>query len=455
MPCKEKNRQVRRMVNRLNCYKYLILIAVIAIGGVAHLFADWQMGLSFSNLGTGGSYYRSSAYLGEHSSATNGYDWNYDIPASPAPNNPGYVRIFFPHTDWGAYNGNFRQDIRATNPLQKTWNITLAVNTALSTNYMLEWSIPIEMPDYFQPKLLIGSSTINMRNQTNHIWTGFLSTCAVRLDLATGMPYLKGPLPELLFSNNYVQSLNLNRYFAVLSGSLNFSFSSNPLLEQSLVAMGDSLHWTLSPVYGFVGTTNVVLSATGSGGTKTATVYVIRDSTNSPPQLVVPAEPVHIWEGSGDFYYYGGSLSDPDLDPIQMIAHENEELVPSVFSDLQAVFLLPAPGIKGYTGFFMEISDGINNPQSYEIPVYVNPLEPHPVTEINFIRSADGSLVLSWTEVESSVNGTPLYDLEYRITGYADASCTQQLFETDTADTELTILNIYPRLFLKISVINE
>jgi hypothetical protein len=93
--------------------------------------------------------------------------------------------------------------------------------------------------------------------------------------------------------------------------------------------------------------------------------------------------------------------------------------------------------------------------QSYEIPVYVNPLEPHPVTEINFIRSADGSLVLSWTEVESSVNGTPLYDLEYRITGYADASCTQQLFETDTADTELTILNIYPRLFLKISVINE
>lgn len=455
MPCKEKNRQVRRMVNRLNCYKYLILIAVIAIGGVAHLFADWQMGLSFSNLGTGGSYYRSSAYLGEHSSATNGYDWNYDIPASPAPNNPGYVRVFFPHTDWGAYNGNFRADIRAANPLQKTWNVTLAVNTPLSTNYSLEWTIPSEMPDYYQPKLLIGSTTINMRTQSAHAWTGVVSSCSVRLDLAAGMPYLKAPLPDITFSNNYSQSYNLNRYFAVLSGSLSFSFSSNPYLEQSLVAAGDSLYWHLYPVYGYVGSTSVVISAIGSGGTKTATVNVIRDSTNSPPQFAMPEQPVLIYESTGDFFIYTGRVSDPDLDPVQLMAYENDTLTPSFFYDQQAIFLQPAQGFKGNTSFTLEISDGVNPLQTYEIPVYVQALEPNPVTGINLSQAPDGSLVLCWDEVQDSIWGTPVYDLEYRVSGFADAGCTQLLFEYSVSDNILQIPSGYPSVFVIITTINE
>ncbi len=444
----------RSMAQRVIERKILLLIAIMATSWATSLYSAWQLGLSYANSGSGGTVINSTAFLGEDPNATNGYDWNFDAPLPPAPNNPGYVRIYFPHSDFGGSNGNYLVDIRAATPVQKTWNIALSVNTPLSTSYSLSWSIPPLLPDYYQPKLLIGSSTINMRSQSSYAWTGYMSSCSVRLDVVAGMPYLLAIPPDLLFSDNQPQSLNLRRYFSVISGNLSFSFSPNPNLEQSLVTLGDSLYWKVAPVPGYIGSTTVTLSAIGSGGTKTQNVIITRDATNSPPVFSPPGEAVQIFEGSGGFFYFADLISDPDLDPIEIQASSDSSLTLNVMADQQAVQILPAPGKKGNASFFLELSDGHNPVQSHPVNVFINPLEPSPITHINATMQS-GMLQLSWAPVLESIWGLPVFDLEYRVCAFSDAACTEPLFELVTPDTALGIPAAYPQVFVRISTINE
>lgn len=446
--------KINSMAKRIISRKILSLIALMATSWVASFCSSWQLSLTYTNTGTGGAMINSTAYLGEDPNATNGWDWNFDVPLPPAPNNPGYVRIYFPHSDFGANNGNYLVDIRANNPVQKTWNISLAVNTPLSTAYSLSWVIPPLMPDYYQPKLLIGSSTINMRSQSSYAWTGYMSSCSVRLDLLAGMPYLLAIPPDLLFSNNQPQYLNLQNYFSVISGNLSFAFSANANLEQSLVSVNDSLHWKVNPLHGYSGTTSVNLSATGSGGTKTVSVDVTRDATNSPPVFSPPLEAVQIEEGSGGYFSYEGLISDPDLDPVQIQAIGDSTLSLEVMQSLQAVHILPSPGVKGNGSFILELSDGLNPAQSYNIPIYIYPLEPQQVTNVN-INIQNGSLLIAWSPVTHSIWSIPVFDLEYRVCGFSDAACTQPLFNLVTPENNLSLPAIYPTVFVRITTINE
>jgi len=443
------------MAERLTGLNLKILIAVMAIAWALPVWSAWQMGLTFSNTGTGGASISSTAYLGEHANASNTWDWNFDVPLGPPPNNPGYVRIYFPHSDFGANSGNYLVDIRAATPVQKTWNITLSVNTPLSTSYSLSWSIPPLLPDYYRPKLLIGSSTIDMCNQSSHAWTGFVSSCSVRLDMVAGMPYLLAIPPDLEFSDNQPQTLNLKRYFAVLSGNLSFSFSPNPNLTQSLVTIGDSLYWQCSPVHGYVGSTSSTLSATGSGGTKIATIGITRNATNSPPGFQnLPGE-VEIIQNQSAYLSWADQISDPDLDEWQLEVTSEDDFDLVVEPDLQRVQIIPQPGFKGSGTVQFRLTDNLNPTVIINIPVTVLPAEPVFPQNVQLALSAGGEIVCSWDPVSHDISGLPISELSYRIELYSDPDCEDFISEFTTDGCQLILPSAYPKVFVKVITKNE
>jgi hypothetical protein len=443
------------MAERLTGLNLKIFIAVMAIAWALPVWSAWQMGVTFSNAGTGGASISSTAYLGENSNASNTWDWNYDVPLGPPPNNPGYVRIYFPHTDFGANNGNYLVDIRAATPVQKTWNITLSVNTPLSTSYSLSWSIPPLLPDYYRPKLLIGSSTIDMRNQSSHAWTGFVSSCSVRLDMVAGMPYLLAIPPDLEFSDNLPQALNLKRYFAVLSGNLSFSFSPNSNLTQSLVTIGDSLYWQCNPVHGYVGSTSSTLSAIGSGGTKTATIGITRSATNSPPSFRNPPGELSVIQNQSAYLSWADQISDPDLDEWQLEVSADDVFYLVVEPDMQRVQIIPLPGFKGSGEVQFRLTDNINPMVTINIPVSVLPSEPDSPQNVLLGLSDNGDMVCSWNPVSHDVSGLPISELSYRIELYSDPDCEVFLAVFTTAESQVIIPETYPRVFVKVMTMNE
>lgn len=301
------------MIGKSTVILIYLSVAVLAICIGTPLYASWQLELYYQNFGTGGALISSSAILGEHPNALDAYDWNYDIPLGPPPQNPGYLRIYFPHADWYPYNGNYGRDIRSTTVIQKSWNITLQQNAPLSSNYALSWIIPNTLPAYYQPKLLISNSTIDMRSHASYTWTGIKNSCSVCLDIVPGYPYLLAAPPDLFFANLQPQRLNLRRYFGITSGALSFAYSPDPNLIQSIVTENDSIYWQVQPLSGWTGTTTIILSATGSAGTVTSEVEITCEASSSPPQA---PQNVHI------------SLSSPDSlclgwDPVSLDTEGN------------------------------------------------------------------------------------------------------------------------------------
>ncbi len=443
------------MAERVNGLKVLFLIAVMATFWNISLYPVWRLAITSTNTGSGGATISSTAYLGEDPSATNGYDLNYDVPLSPPPQNPGYVRIYFPHSDFGSYNGNYLVDIRATTVVQKTWSITMAVNNPLSTSYSLSWVIPPLMPDYYQPKLLIGSSTINMRNQSSHAYTGFVSSCSVRLDLNTGLPYLLAIPPDFDFSDNQPQRLNLRRYFSVLSGNLSFAYSANSNLTQSLVTINDSLFWQVNPVHGYVGNTSVNLSATGSGGTKTVTINISRDATNTPPLYVNPPTQLSILQNQQGSLSWANQISDPDLDSWTIGFDGGEHFTVNVNQALSQATVIPAPGFKGVGNLIISLADGISTPRTYTLPVSVLPSTPRTPQNLRLELNESGTPVCRWDPVNLDTAGLPLTGLSYRVQLYTDPTMTNLNSEYITSDCQMILPAGYAHLFMRIKTINE
>jgi len=435
--------------------KALLLLVLTLLFCGEWLHAAWQIEMVYSAVIAGGTTLSDNAVLGEHASALEGFDpYDIQMPSAP-PMNPSYVRSYFPHTNWGAYNCNLKYDIRSGSIAQKTWSLTLQNSNVVSTNYSLSWVIPALMPDYYQPKLIINSVTYNMRTQNSYSFASPVSSCSIRLDVSPGVPYLLSSPPEMLFSNNQAQSLNLAQYFAVTSGNLSYSFTPNANLVQSLVTINDSLHWQVSPVPGYIGTTTANVTATGTGGSKTANILVTRDATNSPPQYNDAPPQLSVQQNSFIIFSWAGKISDPDLDNCVVAIQDEQSYSVVIDSLLQQAIITPNPGYKGCDTLYMVISDNVS--PALNVPVYISVLPSTPAApqNLNVSLPSPGSVNLSWSPVNTDISGLPLTGVTYQVLCYADPACTV-LLNTFVADLpQISLSANQLKQFYKVISINE
>ena len=421
------------------------------------LKADWRIEFCLANLGSGDSAISAYVYLGESKGAADGFD-TYDFPLGPPPNNLPYVRAYFPHNDWGStFNGNYIKDIRSINPAAKTWNFTFSITgTPLSNNYRLSWNITGLFPACYQPRLVFNSQNINMLTQSSYLYTGWVTSGSIQMQYNNAMPYQVLTLPELLFSDNLTKGLNLNRYFKVGSGTLNFNCLPNANLVQNLVTLQDSVWLNIYPVAGFTGTTVAEFTVSGTGGTLNMQISVIRDTTNSPPVYLDTIQPLPIIQNQQGIFSWAGKVLDPDLDAliINFSGGENISIEPD--ETLQQAAVIPAAGFKGETVFQFSLADENHSPVIYEIPVNVLPAVPGSPQNLVLQLLPENSLLLSWQTVNTDTSGLPVNGLKYKVMLYADSAGTQLINQyTDISTSQIIIPIGAEKMFIKVIAVNE
>lgn len=445
------------MVEERRSPKLFILLFIAAVMPCFGFTVAWELPLQFSSTSITGNSIYYEAYLGEHSSATDGFDWLYDAIAMSPYGNPNYLMAYFYHNNWTPNNGNYAKDIRSATVVQKTWALTLLRNGNTNNNYLLSWQIPPLMPDYYRPKLLFGASTLDMRNQSSHSFTTTASstTCSIRLDINTGMPYLLALLPELDFSDNLPRYLRLADYFAVLNGSLNYSISANEHLEQSLQTINGSVFWKLAPLPGWHGSTTVTLNAIGSGGTKSLNIPVNRDSTNNPPVYDDAGRQLEIMQNQQLLFSWEDQFSDADLDAISVQIQASADISIQPDYALQQALISPNPGFKGSAELLLLLSDGTIE-VSYPIPITVLPSIPQAVQNIRLIPNSAGELSCNWDAVSTDVYGLPIRDVFYRLRAYPNPQCSgEPQLSLDSDLPAVVFPDGWDRMFFRISVVNE
>lgn len=402
---------------------FLTLLIAVVLPGMSRAVA-WEMGIKLTSTATTGSEVYYEANLGENTNAVDGYDWYYDVIAMPPYGNPNYVMLYFPHTTWGSYNGNYSRDIRNSNPILKTWSATMLRNGTTNNNYVLSWTIPPLLPDYYSPKLIYGTSTIDMRTASSFAYStpNSSTSCSIRMDFNNALPYLQAEIPDLLFSDNQTQSLTLNQYFGVLTGSLSYAVSSNSNLIQSIETVGQNKYWQVKPVTGWHGTTAVTVTASANGYNKNVVVQVTRDDTNSPPAFSNAPSEIEVLQNQSTILSWADGLSDPDLDNVSaaVLATDNFNIVTDQI--LQQAIISPIPGYHGTEVLQLSLDDGVNV-VTYDIPVVVQPSTPQPVQNIRISKEND-NIICSWDAVETDIAGLPVSDILYRISVYTDPACS-------------------------------
>jgi hypothetical protein len=436
--------------------KLLLLLIVAGFMPCLCWCANWEMSVTLSSVAITGNNISATAYLGENYTATDAYDWNHDLIGIPPYSNPNYVMLYFPHTTWGGNNGNFVRDVRSNTPVLKTWNTTLIKSGSTNNNYVLSWVIPPLMPDYYSPKLIIDSATINMRTDSSYeyYYTSTSKTCSIRLDFNAAMPYLKATLPELLFSNNLQQSINLNKYFGVLSGSLNFSVSANEHINQSIVAVGDSIYWKLNPGQGWQGTTSATITATANGYSKIVPVTIIRDETNNVP-LYNGATQLSVLQNQSLLFSWAEQIVDPDLDPVTITVDVSDNFTLQTDYSLKQTVISPRPAFKGSGELKLSLSDGIHTP-SFNIPITVHPSTPQTVQNIVLSRDSDTSILCTWDAVSTDISSLPLGEVHYRVSAYENPDCSgTPVFSNETTRLSVNVPYDGDKLFFRIITINQ
>ncbi|HQM17384.1 MAG TPA: hypothetical protein PL116_06115 [Candidatus Cloacimonas sp.] len=437
------------------CRHFIFLLA-IAICASINLYADWRIKLTITNQGSDDSI-SASVFLGESEGAADGLD-TYDFPLGPPPNNLPYIRAYFPHNDWGStFNGNYIKDIRSINPAAKTWNFTFSITgTPLSNNYRLSWNITGLFPACYQPRLVFNSQNINMLTQSSYLYTGWVTSGSIQMQYNNAMPYQVLTLPELLFSDNLTKGLNLNRYFKVGSGTLNFNCHPNANLVQNLVTLQDSVWLNIYPVAGFVGTTIAEISVIGSGGTLNAQISVIRDATNSPPVYLDAIQPLPIIQNQQGIFSWAGKVFDPDLDALTINFSGGENISIEPDETLQQAAVIPDAGFKGETVFQFSLSDENHSPAIYEIPVNVLPAVPSSPQNLVLQLLPENSLLLTWQTVNTDTLGLPVFGLKYKVMLYADSAGTQLINQyTDISASQIIIPEAGEKMFIKVIAVNE
>lgn len=432
-----------------------LFLFILTFCAATTLKADWRMDFCLANLGSGDSI-SAYIYLGESEGAADGFD-TLDFPLSPPPNNSPYVRAYFPHSDWGIdFNGNYMKDIRAINPASKTWNFTFSKSgTPLSNNYHLSWNITGLFPACYQPRLVFNSQNINMLNQSSYSYPGWVSSGSIQMQYNNAMPYQVLPLPELFFSDNLIKGLNLNRFFKVGSGTLNFNYLPNANLVQNLVTLQDSVWLNIYPVAGFTGTTIAEISVIGNGGTLNAQISVTRDATNSPPVYLDTIQPLLIIQNQQGIFSWAGKVLDPDLDALTISFSGSENISIEPDETLQQATVIPAAGFKGETIFQFYIADENHSPVIYEIPVNVVPAVPGRPQNLVLQLLPENSLLLTWQTVNTDTLGLPLSGLSYCVRCFNDINSTQWIQEYIVSDPYCIIPVNQDMYFIKIISINE
>jgi len=436
--------------------KFSFLFILTFCAGL-NLNADWRMDFCFANVGSDGSLISATVYLGESAGAADSFD-AFDFPLGPPPSNNPYVRAYFPHSDWGTtYNGNYMKDIRSINPAAKTWNLTFSKNgTPLSNNYRLSWEITGLFPACYQPRLIINSQNINMLTQSSYSYTGWINSGSIQMQYNNSMPYQLEPLPELLFSNNLTQELNLNRYFKVGSGTLSFSIFPNNNLVQNMVTNQDSVWLNIYPVAGFTGTTFAEFSVIGTGGTLNAQISITRDATNSPPVFRDTIQPLEIIQNQQGIFSWNGMVFDPDLDTVTINFSWGENISIEPNETLQQAIVIPALGFKGETNFQFSLADNLHSPVIYAIPVTVLPAVPASPQNLVLQLLPENSLLLTWQSVHTDTSGLPISGLKYKVMLYADSAGTQLIHQyTNLTSSDILIPVESERMFIKVIAVNE
>ncbi|MDD4309164.1 MAG: hypothetical protein PHO32_02180 [Candidatus Cloacimonetes bacterium] len=437
--------------------KLLFFIALAVFLPSMHLHAAWMMDITMQNLGSGGSVISAIASFGENTAAADGWDWQCDIPIFGGPMNGSYVLAYFPHSDWGVNNGNYNRDIRSATPGLKTWSATLKASSPLSYIYLLSWEIPASMPQYYSPKLIFDSQTINMRNVSSFSYRTASATtnCSFRLDFNPGVPYLLAPFEDMHFSDNLPESINLNQHFAVLSGNLTLAYTANEHLNQSIQTVGSLRYWQVQPLPGWQGSTTATLSATGTSGTTVVNIGIVRDSTNSPPEISLETNQLTIMQNQSVTFSWANQVYDVDFDDLRVSIQGTSNFQVMLNDVLQEAVITPTMGYKGTDTLSFTVSDEINPTQTIPLLISVNPAPPLPPINISIIPS-EGELLCTWEAVLTDAFGYPIQGLRYRVTCHTDPECiTPPYFSLETSNQFAQIPATATQLFVKIISINE
>jgi len=102
---------------------------------------DWRVELAAAMPGVT----RAGRVLGVGPGAADGFDAN-DIMDPPPPESPeGYLVMFFPHSDWGQFSGQYRWDLRGPITDEKTWDVMVQTNRP-NEEVTLSWPNLRELP---------------------------------------------------------------------------------------------------------------------------------------------------------------------------------------------------------------------------------------------------------------------------------------------------------------------
>ncbi len=399
-----------------------LILALFGIIGFGTAYAqEWWIALDLTNHNANGDPATARVYFGEHPMATDTYDVDYDFPLVSGGVNPTKVRMFFPKTNWGSYNGDYYRDTRSHTQTSKIWDTRITRNSPYSTNYTMSWIIPEETPPYLKLEMIIGGVTVNLRNSNTYNFTyttpGTPQNFQLRTTVLNGIPYVTSPIGTQSFSNNVMRTLTLDQHFGIINGTISYSTSANPNIIQNISTIGGTRYWNYRPIHGYIGETSVSITATGPSGTCVHTISIIRDDTNTPPATSLEVESVPVMQNAYAEIDYSGTIYDIDLDPVTVSAVSGDFVSAFWNPDIEVLELVPNPGMKGTDVVYLVLNDEVNTVQMIPIEVHVLPSTPksvqNPILEID---SEDPSLLkISWDSVTEDIGDAPLYGLRYEI----------------------------------------
>ncbi len=439
-------------------YKLLVMF-IFTLGIWAYAAAaDWTMELIVISSDSAGHQATGNAYLGEKAIALDGYD-EEDFAYLFPPISDHYVVPYFKHSDWGANNGNFRRDIRSTIPTDKSWNLEIKAQAPYSYDFTLNWSVSGSIPAYYTITLLHGALQTDMGTQSSYTYSSAasLTNMTIQIGYDATMPYALGEIGDLLFSDNQARQIDLGDYFSVATGTLEYSFSANDSLCQSIITQGDTLYWELYPTPGWCGETAVTISATANGHTLSETLNVIRDSTNSPPLFITAPEPISVTQNQSISWSWADLIYDADRDSVFVTLEASEYATATYDYAGQSMTIYPTLGYKGSAELELSLSDGHNAPQNYAVNMMVEPAVPAQAQNVNLQVTSGSGISISWDPVVTDQSGAPLSDLQYKVIIYEDLPGTGEAWAEYSGLTSpaLSLPTPPDKAFIVIIAINE
>ena len=230
-------------------------------------------------------------HFGVHQNALDSHD-SLDAFEPPSPP-PPFVKLYFPHQDWGGWNGNYTNDIKSDFITNKYWFVNIQSSSPSQQSYTLQWNSLDEVPDYYNLILQNGFDMIDMREQNEYQFSSSSNTISI-MTMArpiNGYPYISEQIDSLYFEDYTPQQFELNDYFSVNgSSSLSYQFLENLELAQSI----EGSIYTISPIPGWSGNSTIYLTAIGSEGEVTMQIKITGNKMNPPENVQVSHDGINV-----------------------------------------------------------------------------------------------------------------------------------------------------------------